>query len=365
MEKLKSHKNIYLIVLYVFGGLISFSIFNLYVRHIIGDRFFLVSSIMNKKLHYLKETHEKFDIYFMGSSYIYRHVQPNVIDPILNNNGLSFSSYSFSEGGSFAFEIEHYINELKRFPKEKLPKYVVIDLYSADKDNVIHVNKENFLIPRIVEYHDWRTTFINIRILMLSSRPLFKKLQSAYEHLLHTVYRYSNIGLGKLYLTDKLQTDILNYFSKKMHQMREGRGYIPDLSGNNSKSSKFSAKEYTHMQTFFKNHYHDPKSAKELFTKADFLFRKQQYSSLISKGISVIYLIPPRPYEMKNDFSIICGQKDFPPCIYMNDPFLFPEIFEVENRWDNGHLNDKGSQIFSKYFAQELVSVIKKREQGN
>jgi hypothetical protein len=35
-----------------------------------------------------------------------------------------------------------------------------------------------------------------------------------------------------------------------------------------------------------------------------------------------------------------------------------PELYELTNRFDRGHLNLKGSELFSRMFADEVITLV-------
>jgi len=72
------------------------------------------------------------------------------------------------------------------------------------------------------------------------------------------------------------------------------------------------------------------------------------------KGISVIFIIPPR----LKDYSEIHILKKYLPqgtIIDISNAKKYPELYMTDYTFDIGHLNDKGAEFFTKYITEEFT----------
>lgn len=350
MSRLKTLSRI---LIYVTLSVISLLATSIGVRAVLDHYQIGANYPLLKKIIHVRNAEKKFDVIFAGSSYMYRSIRPKVFSKYLKSYGYDFNAYSLTEAGSYGFEIDHYLNLLTDLPINKRPDYVFINLFPVTRDYIITVKEENNLSNRMIRYHDLATTYRNIQALLLIHWDFGRKYKAILNHVTHWFYNIGNIGMGwildeQYHLSPKEKTWIV-----------EGYGYMPALTGEQAQKSGFTLEAYSESLENHKRRIQqsEASSSKHKVDVAEAVFRAQQYKKLQNHGMQVIYVIPPAPYGLGN-MHALCEIEGFPVCFRMDDPYKYPELFEFENRYDMGHLNDKGAEYFSEYFAQKFIEYL-------
>ena len=69
------------------------------------------------------------------------------------------------------------------------------------------------------------------------------------------------------------------------------------------------------------------------------------------------WLVPPVPYAEILNYEALCERPQSPPCIVLSSPRTTPALFEIEHRYDRGHLNDRGAVAMAQAIAQQLQTL--------
>ena len=78
------------------------------------------------------------------------------------------------------------------------------------------------------------------------------------------------------------------------------------------------------------------------------------------RNIQLIMFIPGPAEPEAKELEVYQGAFKI-PLINVVNPEVNPEFHVYENRWDVGHLNEKGSQILSKKLVRKLEGVLETR----
>lgn len=341
------------LVTYCGLALLGFFIANIGIRVFVNHSGFGADYILQKKAIYLNKA-DKFNIIFAGSSYMYRSIKPDVFSKQMEINGYKFSAYNFAAPGSYAFEANHYLNLLTEFPGGKKPDYLFINLFPINSDYIITVMEENRLTNRMIRYHDLETTLLNIEAILLSDFEIKKKIVTIFEHITHLLFNIMNVGIGKqLNEPFRLNTSEVSWLVNR-------NGYHPSLMEKNAHKKKYTEKTHENAVELHERDYEKLSENRPLQIKRnEFSFRYHQYKKLQRNGINVIYIIPPVLYDMR-EMHDLCRSDGFPTCFKMDDPFKYPELIKYQNRYDIGHLNDRGADYFSKYIADRFSEYLEK-----
>lgn len=333
-------------------ALFSFYITSTGASAILNNNHVGADSLLEKKAIYLKNA-DKFDIIFSGSSYMFRSIKPNVFSERMDVMGYSYDGYNFADAGSYAFEMQHYLNLLTTLPLSRRPDFVFINLFPINLDFILTVTEENRLINRMIRYHDPGTTFLNIQALILTEWEIKDKAMAIYNHMVHLLYNVANVGMGRLIKpyrmsrSDSLWLEENNgYYPAFTADKTHKTGYTADINNNSAK---------IHEQNFKKL----AGNRQPQIARNEISFRRRQYQKLQRYGIRVIYVIPPVLSDM-GEMHDLCQTDGFPTCFSMDDPFKYPELYQYENRYDLGHLNDKGADYYSRYIANRFVEYLER-----
>ncbi|HWB11753.1 MAG TPA: hypothetical protein VG826_21155 [Pirellulales bacterium] len=138
---------------------------------------------------------DEYDVVFIGTSHVQRHVDPRRVDEVLTARGIIARSYNFGLPKMSILEGLELVERLERRRPRRL-KFVVIEptLYLYDTDN--------WASDRAIAGHDWRNTALAIRLTWSSEARrqagFWGKVASIRPHVLSFLCRYFNLGRGWL-----------------------------------------------------------------------------------------------------------------------------------------------------------------------
>jgi hypothetical protein len=78
------------------------------------------------------------------------------------------------------------------------------------------------------------------------------------------------------------------------------------------------------------------------------------------RGIELIYFIPPG-YEGSPERLRLRESGLLPDLIHLNDPERLPELFQLDHRYDKGHMNRRGVEVLSGHFAEAVLGRMRAR----
>ncbi|MCW3160404.1 hypothetical protein [Chryseobacterium oryctis] len=284
---------------------------------------------LNAKLEYLKK-HPEYNLYFIGSSKINDQIDCKLIDE--NIKGLK----SYNLGANAGFNLENfqtleYVLENSSFK----PKYIVLEL--QDK---INITKLNLKTERSFGAFNFENT-------VFASK--FQKEEGNYKQI---ALSWASFILNVFHFNKHSDERAVENAHNRM--IDENQGFSPL---EYSVVKRTEEKELKKVIQDRLNRYHQDKEAhkpnKALVDKINGLAEKCK-----KRNIQLIMFIPgpaePDAKKLeayKNAFKV--------PVISLINPAEHPEFHLYENRWDYGHLNEKGSKILSQKTVPQLKRILK------
>lgn len=296
---------------------------------------------------------------FIGSSRIFRHV-----DPILFDSLTGLKSYNLGYAGLFPFRSYDYLENLN-LSADSAIKNVFIEL------SPIALLGQNFNTdPFVHSINSNRYTIVvNFGINAPYPPGIRFKYLSGYSLLM--AYKYLGIGSSK-YLNHllygnfdlRVNDDADNIYTKGYLSLDDdlalqGGDYENLISRRNDfleAPSKNLAKYTSAYDRFRKLNF---KANKDYFT--DFVLN--QARKLSQEGLNVYFIINPR--QEYGDLVYLKNQKqelvDF-EIFDFTDPKKYPELFLEKYSYDRVHLNKEGAELFTKVLSKEVVKSSTKFE---
>ena len=130
--------------------------------------------------------HENLNVFFLGSSQFYRHINPIEFDQITNSK-----SYNLGVQG-LATPENYYLFE-KMLSKENIPSNSTVFLALS---GIQSIAPSNFYSKRSTYFLNWGIVNSSVRIILDESRPLRTKIFRLYSFLAN--YSYKFLGLPRL-----------------------------------------------------------------------------------------------------------------------------------------------------------------------
>lgn len=319
-------------------------------------------TLLSKKERSVSAYAEKINTLLVGASPVYRSFDPAQLDSLIHSAGIQTTTFNFGVPGMALLETE-YILEKYLFPQLPNLKLLVLESKLFDPFEKI----DNFMSWRMVRFHD------------------FKRTAGAVSAIL-------DIDTTNVVKYSKIQTRI-RLFTKRSYLAGEGKGVLKSFLDliSPGKSNHTAPPTYngfraldTETQSTFtkrKNNFHLPENiiqfhaavAKDINSD---LSQPEDYPSqqiaihtmykiaeeCEKRGIMFIVLATPgKSKKEKRNYVLNKLQSSSPAAIIlrMDSPLKYPAFYQVENRFDAGHLNLKGARIATRELANLLIPLLK------
>lgn len=286
---------------------------------------------LNAKLDYLKK-HPEYNLYFIGSSKINDQIDCKLID----ENIKGIKSYNLGANAGFNLENFQTLEYVLGDPSFK-PKYIVLEL--QDKMNI---TQQNLKTERSFGAFNYENTLFAMR---------FQKEQ----------HNYKQVALSAA-------SFVLNvfHFNKRHDERTIQSAHNRFVDGNQGFSpleySVVKRTEKVELEAVIKDRLDRYHADNKKYTPNKVLVEKinELADKCKKKGIQLIMFLPG-PAE--SDAKKLLGYHELlnVPVINLINPEEYPEFYVYENRWDNGHLNEKGSRILSAKTVPLLEKVLEKK----
>lgn len=220
-----------------------------------------------------------------------------------------------------------------------------------------NIEKANLATPTNYYWHNFRYWLFSTEYILDTNESLAVKMEHINEYSLSYIYR---LLLGFRVLLDSPQSDDQNVDNAGF--------YAFDAQMNNPQISPETRDRLRKKYTSFLA---DTSILKERISTAEETFsvardgsvnethlRKLQYLLKKSKekGVNLIFFVPPRLHTYEGLASLV---EKLPKnhVIEVFDPAKYPEIYQPELSFDEGHLDEKGAEVFTQYFADAVSDV--------
>jgi len=153
-------------------------------------------SRLSTKLEHFAEHADEYDVVFLGSSKVYRHVDPALFDELTPERGPERRSFNMGVSGMAAIEIHFTVRELLARRPARL-RWVLVDPHTLGLDLL----DQNMLTGRVTNWHDLESTWMASRFIVGTPRPWLGetgRLELLGEHWLCFAYHVGNVGRARL-----------------------------------------------------------------------------------------------------------------------------------------------------------------------
>lgn len=334
----------------------AFSLCLLFLNHLVftSKKRYAGNPVYALKHDFFIQNQDEFNAVALGSSLTYRHLVPKRLDALLDTCKTS----TFNLGGDAVFNPETYYlyeNLLDEIADNSLD-YAFIELVPLP-----NIETQNLATPRNYYWHNFRYWLFSTEYILDSNESLSTELENFHEYSLSYLYRLI-LGFRVLFL------DLQNEDQDVKQDTERDGFYAFDAQMN---SPETSLKTRDRLQGKYASFLKDVgvlenriSAAKETFSVAQdgdvnqAHLRKLQYllDKSQAKGVDLIFFIPPR-LETYEGLASIVESLPSDHVIEVFDPVKYPEIYRPDLSFDEIHLNEKGAEIFTRYFADAVSDV--------
>jgi len=299
------------------------------------------------KVEYLQKNEIYPNTYFIGSSNIFRQIQPTIFD---NSTRKSTHSFNLGSDGCFPEHNIYLLDNLLNSRGEKI-KYIFLELNSYDDmDDFRYRTTKSIYSGNLKQYLN-RLKYIHS--LQLDKQ---KKIYYLKRYTVSYLDNFFKIGMRKDLLTFLYHG---NLFGDDMVGENKD-GYLA-LAGEHTKNRvqrNYIPRGMSELKYYLTNAY-GRKSKNEDYNKSHLKLLNNYIQKLKKRDIQLICLLLPKPFKLENHKSIVGLFEQLPSNhkIDLANPNKFPLFFIDKYRWDYGHLNNAGSKLFTQALAEEFNKI--------
>ena len=310
---------------------------------------------ISSKLDWLAEHGDEYDVLFIGSSRTLHQLVPEIFDAEMAAAGHRVRSFNAGADAMFPPE-DTYVLEKILAQRTKPPRLVVVEC----NDVIPHHRMCDYNTLRTIYWHDNARMATMFRSVFFSDGKKrtwgkrFARIAQEWpdfsQHAGCWMRRNSNIGRGHDLLTEWSDAaPPKEFLESKMGKRSDG--FVP-LSAGAVMKDELTAdyeKELAAMRArSWRGSEGDPVSVDELRVKQRLVERA---------GGRMVMVIPPfvgdkifRPTQAT----------DLPPLLDFTNPEKYPELYDAKHRLESSHMNNAGSQIYTRLLVRELLPLLEK-----
>jgi len=330
------------------------------------------------------------DTLFVGTSHVLRAFVPDTFDAALAELGVEARSLNFGVQGATLLETRWLVRELLAARPD------VKRVFFEYQWLIPQVDPENAFNPRTVYWHDLDSTrlamerarhwgrelgddltFVERASERHSVFTLFERLapggeRAAFQHLQHGLFELATVGRGK----DVLK-GLAGRGAARTGRVLAGDGYlsledeVAELARAGSTQNSYTARrarflaeqgEYlasvdrldAEERTFGDGEWMNG----ALVRVDDFELVQRIAREVAERGVEFVLVILPsqscdRPFEER-----LMAELGAPVLRY-NVPAQYPRLYDVEYRFDSGHLSAEGADYFSRLLARDYAALAR------
>jgi hypothetical protein len=320
------------------------------------------------KYEYFATHKDEYNTLFLGSSLLYRHLSPKVFDATMEKQGFASYSFNFGAGGMRLFETRFLLRELMELQPKNL-KWVFIETNLEG----LEVESENIRKRRVIYYHDFPSLWTGINYILATNRKPIEKLQLLYQYIVPTFYHTVNLGVfsDQVFWEERLNWDL----TTQLGQNHDGfialdaetdRSFIRRrrnfLKRNENNPASNYLRRIVRTETIIKKLEAKRDRAKPLTAQKTALL-KEMVSLVRAQGAEPVFIVPPalyKPEELRIQEQLVqAEQKEIIPALMdFRDPDKYPELYDIDSRFDGRYMNQEGARRFSQIVAREFGQML-------
>lgn len=304
------------------------------------------------KMEHIRDHGDDLSLVFVGSSRVFRGVDPLLFDSTLASAGIELRSFNLGVNGMAMFEADYVVKRLLEQKPERL-RYVVYEWQPWDAD---FATQDIVWTDRSIEWHDLEQSLLVGQVLW--NFPL--RRDDGFElGLLHArlfATRASNLGSGESALLHSLGIDppVLGEQSRRALANGGWESFDSDRGRTFGRGYEFAPAAWReHVADIDRINAH-PLPVHRL----DLTALRRQIAACERAGVVPIHVAfpsvrgDPLPYALAaaGEFRVFAG---------FNSPARYPTLFEYQAHYDDDHLNERGARIFTVALARWFAGWLR------
>ena len=316
---------------------------------------------LHAKRMYLKE-HSEFNTLFIGSSAMFRHINPAEFDKNCNDS-LLINSFNFGIPAMFPLQSEYTYRHLLMEDKPDL-KYVFMDLVEVGNLFLI-LNTQR---KRTHYWYDFKSYKEALQITWKYDSPAFIKGTAFVSYTVAYLARLFNAEVVEEVLLTRKKKDPADFPSLmdgrdgfySLDQEYEDTKDESDAMKNRKQMFKKDTLQNMKLILASTSYFETEKIAQPVINSLHLEKIDQLIELSKLNGIHLIFILHPRLQKYEYPLIIpLYDQIDDRHKISLNDPGKYPQFYQASYTFDPLHLNEAGANSFSRALANEFQQKLK------
>jgi hypothetical protein len=307
--------------------------------------------IVSEKLAYLVENPDRYDVLMVGSSRVYRQISPAAFDRVLAEAGYPMRSFNLGIGAAKVAEVSFLLKRLEREQVTR-PRYILVDpdgLYASIAE--VNTNRQ-----REIYWHEAPETRLALQ--SLAEDDAMTRLSQGQRHV--RAHLFNRFGYGRLrgYLAGLLRSDA----DHRRILGRRGDGFVPyTVEG----AERFERERRRFFLDNLDRYRRGVARQQRQLTRPGRLRPHHramfEHLNLVieATGAEPIFILAPVT-SSRGEARKAHRRGILPVLLPFDDPGLYPQLYEVGNRFDMTHLNRQGAVLYSELLAREFAQHLRR-----
>jgi hypothetical protein len=312
------------------------------------------SDLLGQKMAFFLDDADDYDAVFIGSSRIYRQLEPDTFDATFAAAGQPMRSFNLGVPDMRMLEVLF----LTRWLLERRPEQLALLVVDAESDPLF-IREENLGTARIVRWHDRRNFAAIVGEVRRTAPTRAAAIDRAARHLEPFVLHVTRLGHG----LDRIRMLIA---PPPPEAPPEQRGFF---AGDEEMETTPSEAQRTELELFSGRLHGD---LGRYYRDVERLARSRRSGSLtdpfelelfaelerlaVRAGVEVVFLIDPRPEETPN-LVWAADQGVVRTLLRFDDPRRYPELYDPALRFDRHHVSKAGARLYTAEVARRIVEA--------
>lgn len=287
------------------------------------------------KIDHLRGHPDDYDLLFIGSSHIDRHIDPRLFDRELAASGHSVKSFNLGIPGMGSYEADRLLDHVLDLELPAL-RWVIVD---TDRPSYALLPGD-LRSERSVWWHTIEQTRTVIGATLIQKISAQRKADVIAAHLEHLLWRVFHVGMGPRYLWGP---------SRRAPEALEAtRGFRETRERPSPAFAKRRGEYEERLARLLED-----SDAGTLASRPYAPLYRSQARRFRARGVTPVYLLgalldrSPEVHEMAE-------RGDLPELLNYDDPHEYPELYAFDVRFNEDHLRGSGAQIFTRQLAHDF-----------
>lgn len=306
--------------------------------------------LAEQKFNILKNSDHQYNVVFLGTSRMYRGIDPDIVDAEAKKLGCQIKSYNLGIPGLSSLEQQYLVEQLNTF-KNSI-NTIVIEPYSVP-DRTLN----QFTSKQRRFFYDWEHIEDVVRDHFSMPNVLGLKVISRDSFFLVYAFIYEQMGVGRL---SQLFFPIPEQ-ANETYDFKPSSGFQSIDAVHNDEMTRRRNNFLTRIESF-KNKLKQPGiTANQGTMNSRYDITMQTVNDINDiKKKPVVLMMPQIAFAQHAktlEQQLLVSSDKTISVMNLNKPKHYTDLFNIDNWFDESHLNKQGSVILSTLVARHLCAV--------